>query len=110
MTATFELEGQQFMGLNGGPMYKFSPAVSFFVNCETQQEIDELWEKLSEGGELERCGWLQDKFGLTWQIIPSVLGRLLTDPDAKKSSAVMQAMMQMVKLDIAGLQQAYESA
>jgi predicted 3-demethylubiquinone-9 3-methyltransferase (glyoxalase superfamily) len=98
------------MGLNGGPKYKFSPAVSFFVNCETQQEIDELWEKLSEGGELERCGWLQDKFGLTWQIIPSVLGRLLTDPDAKKSSAVMQAMMQMVKLDIAGLQQAYESA
>lgn len=110
MTLTFELDGQPFFALNGGPHYTFSPAVSFFVNCETQQEVDELWDRLSAGGQPLRCGWLTDKFGLTWQIIPSVLGELLGDKDPEKSARVMQAMMQMVKLDIAGLKQAYEQA
>jgi len=104
MSATFEIEGQKFMALNGGPMYKFTPAISFFVNCETQQEVDELWEKLSAGGEKSRCGWLKDKFGVSWQIIPSVLGQLLGDKDPEKSKRVMKAMLQMDKLDIeAGL-------
>ena len=92
MSVTFELDGQKFMGLNGGPMFKFTEAVSFFVSCETQEEIDEKWEKLSEGGEKSRCGWLKDKYGLSWQIIPPVLGRLLGDPDPVKSQRVMQAM------------------
>ncbi len=108
MSVTFELEGQTFMGLNGGPHYKFSPAISFFVNCETQAEVDELWEKLSEGGEKSRCGWLTDKFGVTWQIVPSRLGSLLHGPDARKSKAAMAAMMQMGKLDIEALQRAYD--
>jgi predicted 3-demethylubiquinone-9 3-methyltransferase (glyoxalase superfamily) len=107
MSGTFELEGQKFMALNGGPMFKFTPAISFFVNCETQQEVDELWEKLSAGGEKSRCGWLKDKFGVSWQIIPSVLGELLGDKDPEKSKRVMQAMLQMDKIDIAGLKQAY---
>lgn len=106
MSATFELHGQRFMALNGGPLFSFSPAISFFVSCETQQEIDELWEKLSEGGQKERCGWLKDKFGLSWQIVPAVLGQLLQQKDAEKSKKVMQAMLQMNKLDIQGLQQA----
>ena len=107
MSATFELEGQQFMALNGGPHFKFSPAISFLVDCKTQQEVDELWAKLSEGGQIQQCGWLTDKFGLTWQIVPSILGELLGDKDPAKSQRVMKAMMQMKKLDIDGLKRAY---
>ena len=107
MTVTFQLDGQEFMALNGGPHFTFSPAISFFVNCETQQEVDELWEKLSAGGQKERCGWLKDKYGLSWQIIPSALGRLMGDKDPAKAKRVMQAMLQMTKIDIAGLQRAY---
>ena len=108
MSATFELEGQQFYALNGGPQFSFTPAISFFVNCETQEEVDHYWEKLSEGGRKDRCGWLQDKFGLSWQIVPSVLGKLLGDKNPAKSSSVMKAMLQMDKLDIARLQQAHD--
>lgn len=108
MTATFELEGQQFMALNGGPMFSFTEAISFFLNCETQEEVDGFWEKLSEGGQKSRCGWLKDKFGLSWQIVPSVLGKLLHDKDPEKSSRVMQAMLRMDKLDIQILQAAYD--
>ena len=108
MSATFELEGQKFLALNGGPQFTFSPAISFFVNCETQQEVDDLWEKLSEGGAKQRCGWLKDKYGVSWQIIPSVLGKLLQDKDAGKAKSVMNAMLQMNKIDIKGLQQAYD--
>ena len=108
MSATFQLDGQEFFALNGGPMFTFTPAISFFVNCETQQEVDELWEKLSEGGETQRCGWLKDRYGLSWQIIPSTLGKLLGDKDAKKSQSVMKAMMRMDKIDIEGLMRAYE--
>jgi predicted 3-demethylubiquinone-9 3-methyltransferase (glyoxalase superfamily) len=107
-SVTFELDGQHFIGLNGGPHFQFSPAISFFVNCETQQEVDELWEKLSEGGEQQQCGWLRDKFGVTWQIIPAALGQMLQDPDKDKSQNVMQAMLQMHKIDITALQEAYE--
>ena len=106
MSATFELQGQEFIALNGGPMFTFSPAVSFFVHCETQEEIDKFWEKLSEGGEKQRCGWLKDKFGVSWQIVPTVLGQLLQDKDAEKSKRVMNAMLQMDKLDIASLKRA----
>jgi predicted 3-demethylubiquinone-9 3-methyltransferase (glyoxalase superfamily) len=106
MSATFELAGQEFFALNGGPHFTFTPAISFFVNCETQQEVDEFWEKLSEGGEKQRCGWLKDKYGLSWQIVPSILGKLLQDKDAAKSTRVMKAMMRMDKLDIRGLEQA----
>ena len=108
MTATFQLDGQAFMALNGGPQFKFTEAVSFFVNCETQEEVDELWEKLSQGGEKSRCGWLKDKYGLSWQIIPSALGQMLQDKDAEKSMRVMNAMLQMDKIDIKTLKQAYE--
>lgn len=107
MTVTFDLEGQQFMALNGGPVFKFSPAISFLINCETQEELDELWEKLSEGGEKEQCGWLKDKFGVSWQIVPNVLGEMLQDRDAKKSERVMEALLQMKKIDIQGLRKAY---
>jgi predicted 3-demethylubiquinone-9 3-methyltransferase (glyoxalase superfamily) len=108
MTATFELEGQQFMALNGGPEFPFNEGVSFFVNCETQSEVDELWDKLcADGGQASQCGWLKDKFGLSWQIIPTALGRMLGDPDPVKSKRVMQAMLQMHKIDIATLEQAY---
>jgi predicted 3-demethylubiquinone-9 3-methyltransferase (glyoxalase superfamily) len=110
MTVTFELDGQEFMALNAGPLYKFTEAVSFFVNCETQEEVDELWEKLSAGGEKSRCGWLKDKFGLSWQIIPTALGKLMSDPDPQKSKAVFQAMLKMNKIEIAGLEQAYRQA
>lgn len=106
MSATFQLEGQEFMALNGGPHYIFSPAISFFVDCQTQEEVDDLWQKLSAGGEPQRCGWLKDKFGVSWQIIPTVLGQLLHDPDPQKAKRAMQAMLQMVKLDIKALQQA----
>lgn len=106
MSATFELDRQEFFALNGGPVFQFTPAISFFVNCETQAEVDEFWEKLSAGGETNRCGWLRDKYGVSWQIVPSILGKLLQDPDAAKSTRVMKAMMQMTKLDIRGLEQA----
>ena len=106
MGANFELNGQRFMALNGGPQYKFTPAISFYINCETQQEVDQLWEKLSAGGRTDRCGWLQDKFGLSWQIVPSALPRLLQDKDPGKRTRVLNAMMKMTKLDIAGLEQA----
>ena len=108
MSARFQLEGQTFYALNGGPLFKFTEAISFFVDCKTQQEVDELWEKLSAGGEKSRCGWLKDKYGLSWQIIPSALGEMLGDKDPKKSARVMQAMMGMGKIEIAGLKKAYE--
>ena len=108
LTATFQLAGQQFMALNGGPQFKFTEAISLFVNCQTQEEVDELWEKLSEGGEGGRCGWLKDRYGLSWQIIPTALGELLQDPDPEKSGRVMQAMLRMGKIDIAALRRAYE--
>jgi predicted 3-demethylubiquinone-9 3-methyltransferase (glyoxalase superfamily) len=106
MTVSFQLDGQQFVALNGGPVFSFSPAISFVVNCQTQQEIDGLWEKLSAGGEQQQCGWLKDKYGVTWQIVPTALGELLSNPDATKAQRVMQAMLQMNKLDINVLQQA----
>ena len=108
MSATFQLEGQEFYALNGGPQFTFTEAISLFVNCETQQEVDELWEKLSAGGEKSQCGWLKDKFGLSWQIIPTTLGKLLGDKDPAKANRVMQAMLQMKKIDIKALQQAYD--
>ncbi|HTQ29061.1 MAG TPA: VOC family protein [Puia sp.] len=108
MSATFELNGQQFFALNGGPLFHFTPAVSFFIHCETQEEIDELWEKLSAGGEKSRCGWLTDKFGLSWQVVPGILNTMLGDKDPVKAKNVMEAMMKMDKLDIAALKRAYE--
>ena len=110
MTATFELDGQEFMALNGGPEFKFTEAISFYVNVETQEEVDELWEKLSKGGEKGQCGWLKDRFGLSWQVVPSILGKLLRDKDAEKSKRVMKAMLQMQKIDIKKLKQAYDQA
>ena len=110
MTASFQLNGQDFIALNGGPHFKFTEAISFVVNCETQEEVDFYWEKLSKGGDekAQMCGWLKDKFGLSWQIVPTALGKLLSDPDPEKSQRVMQAMLQMKKIDIGGLKQAYE--
>jgi predicted 3-demethylubiquinone-9 3-methyltransferase (glyoxalase superfamily) len=108
MTGTFQLDGQEFMALNGGPHFKFTEAISLFINCETQEEVDWFWEKLSEGGEKSRCGWLKDKYGLSWQVVPSALGQMLHDKDPEKSKRVMQAMLQMDKLDIATLKRAYE--
>lgn len=110
MVVTFELEGQQFMALNGGPVFQFTPAISLLVNCETQQEVDHLWDKLSAGGRKDHCGWLTDRYGVTWQIVPTVLGKLMSDPDPAKSQRVMKAMMQMDKLDIAVLEQAARAA
>ncbi len=110
MTAAFELMGQEFMVLNAGPVFKFTEAISFFVKCETQEEVDYFWEKLSQGGRKDQCGWLKDQFGLSWQIIPNVLGEYLGDANPAKSQAVMMAMMQMTKIDIAGLKQAYEQS
>jgi predicted 3-demethylubiquinone-9 3-methyltransferase (glyoxalase superfamily) len=110
LTGTFQLEGQEFMALNGGPQFKFTEAISLFVNCETQAEVDELWNKLTAGGAESQCGWLKDKFGLSWQIIPSTLGRLLGDKDRVKANRAMQAMLQMKKIDIARLQQAFDAA
>ncbi len=107
MSATFLLDGQEFMALNGGPQFKFTEAVSFFVKCGTQAEIDDLWERLSAGGEKGRCGWLKDRFGVSWQIIPPALGEMLGDKDREKSKRVMQAMLQMDKIDIEKLRQAY---
>ncbi len=108
MSATFELEGQQFIALNGGPQFTFSPAISFFVRCQTQEEVDKLWEKLGAGGEPQRCGWLKDKYGVSWQIIPAALGEMLQDADTEKSKRVMEAMLAMDKLDISGLSRAYD--
>jgi predicted 3-demethylubiquinone-9 3-methyltransferase (glyoxalase superfamily) len=108
MTVTFEIEGQEFMALNGGPHFKFSEAISFIVNCETQEEIDEFWEKLSDGGEKGVCGWLKDKYGLSWQIVPTVLGKMMQDKDSGKTNRVMRAILQMKKLDIKRLEEAYE--
>lgn len=108
MTVTFQLEGQEFMALNGGPLFKFTEAVSFMVNCKTQEEIDEFWKKLSAGGEEGPCGWLKDKYGLSWQIVPTILGEMLQDKDAKKSERVMKALLQMKKIDIKSLKKAYE--
>jgi predicted 3-demethylubiquinone-9 3-methyltransferase (glyoxalase superfamily) len=110
MSVTFQLDGQDFFALNGGPHFTFTPAISFFVNCQTQEEVDDLWEKLSAGGAKNRCGWLTDKYGLSWQIIPSILGELLQSKDAGKSSRTMKAMMQMSKIDIKALQEAAEHA
>ena len=107
MSATLQLHGQEFIALNGGPHFKFTPAISFFVHCQTQEEVDDLWEKLSAGGRKDRCGWLTDRYGLSWQIIPDVLGKMLNDPDREKSNRVMNAMLQMQKIEIKKLEQAY---
>src|SRR5687767_13295756 len=109
MVVTFELEGQKFMALNGGPQFKFTEAISLFVDCEDQKEVDHFWYKLiADGGEESMCGWLKDKYGLSWQIVPSALGEMLSDPDPAKSQSVMNAMLQMRKIEIEGLRQAYE--
>lgn len=108
MVVTFELEGQEFMALNGGPHFKFTEAISFLVHCETQEEVDELWEKLSEGGERNSCGWLKDKFGVSWQVVPTSLGKMLQDKDPERSQRVMKAMLQMDKIDMNRLRQAYD--
>jgi predicted 3-demethylubiquinone-9 3-methyltransferase (glyoxalase superfamily) len=109
MTGTFELDGQEFMALNGGPSFTFAQGISLFVDCETQEEVDELWERLSEGGEQGPCGWLADKFGVSWQIVPRILGELLDDEDPEKANRVMSAMLGMRKLEIDGLKRAYDS-
>jgi predicted 3-demethylubiquinone-9 3-methyltransferase (glyoxalase superfamily) len=108
MVSTFELDGQRFMALNGGPHFKFTEAISLFVNCDTQEEVDYYWERLLRGGgKEERCGWLKDKFGLSWQIVPAILGELMSDPDPKKKEQVMQAVLKMIKLDMNALKKAY---
>jgi predicted 3-demethylubiquinone-9 3-methyltransferase (glyoxalase superfamily) len=109
-STTFHLDGQDFFALNGGPMFSFTPAISFFVNCETQAEVDELWGKLTEGGSEEPCGWLKDRYGVSWQIIPSLLPRLIGGKDPKKAQGAMAAMMKMKKIDMAALQKAYDEA
>ena len=109
MSGTFELEGQPFIALNGGPYFTFAQGISLFVNCDSQAEVDDLWEKLSEDGERQPCGWLKDRFGVSWQIIPSVLGEMLQDKDPRRAGRVMQAMLKMEKIDIKALQQAYDS-
>ncbi|HJW89768.1 MAG TPA: VOC family protein [Anaerolineales bacterium] len=106
--ASFQLDGQEFMAMDGGPYFSFAQGFSLFVNCETQEEIDRLWEKLSEGGEEQMCGWVKDRYGVSWQIIPSILGELMTDKDAEKSKRVMDAFLKMKKFDIQGLRRAYE--
>jgi predicted 3-demethylubiquinone-9 3-methyltransferase (glyoxalase superfamily) len=106
MTVNFQLEGEEFVALNGGPQFTFSPAISFVVHCRTQEEVDEFWDKLSKGGQTQQCGWLQDKYGLSWQIVPDALIELLRDKDQQKSQRVMKAMLQMVKIDIKGLKEA----
>src|SRR5215831_14391628 len=100
MTATFDLDGQEFIALNGGPLFKFTEAVSFFVPCNTQDEVDYFWDKLSAGGQIQQCGWLKDKYGLSWQVVPNALGEMLTDKDPEKAKRVMNAMLQMTKIDI----------
>jgi len=108
MTIAFELEGQEFTALNGGPVFKFNESISFVVDCKSQQEVDDLWAKLSDGGDEGMCGWLKDKFGVSWQIVPTVLPELLNDPDPVKANRVMQAMLKMKKIDIQALKQAYD--
>ncbi len=108
ITVDFELDGQKFVALNGGPRFEFNEATSFVVNCETQQEVDEFWEKLTEGGEESMCGWLKDKYGLSWQIVPTILGKMIADPDPQKSKRVMEAMLKMRKIVIDDLKRAYE--
>jgi predicted 3-demethylubiquinone-9 3-methyltransferase (glyoxalase superfamily) len=110
MTVRFSLDGQEFVALNGGPQFNFSPAVSFVINCDSQEEVDEFWEKLSAGGETLPCGWLRDKFGLTWQVVPRILLEMLNDPDSNRAQRVMMAMLQMTKIDIERLQQAHRTA
>lgn len=108
MTVVFELDGQEFIALNGGPQFKFTESISFSVNCKTQQEVDKFWQKLSEGGQEGPCGWLKDKYGLSWQVNPTILGEMLNAPDPEKSKRVMQAMLKMKKIDITGLKKAYD--
>lgn len=110
LTVAFELEGQPFTALNGGPVFKFTEAISFMISCETQAEVDEFWNKLTEGGQPSQCGWLKDKFGLSWQVVPTILGKLMSDPNPKKAGAVAQAFMKMTKFDIAALEKAYNEA
>jgi predicted 3-demethylubiquinone-9 3-methyltransferase (glyoxalase superfamily) len=107
LTVTFQLNGQEFMGLNGGPLFKFSEAVSFIVNCDSQKEVDTLWRKLTEGGAESQCGWLKDKFGLSWQIVPTALGKMLQDKDAQRTGRVMRALLSMKKIDLKTLERAY---
>lgn len=107
LTVRFHLDGQEFLALNGGPQFKFTEAVSFIVNCESQDEVDLMWEKLSEGGEKVQCGWLKDKYGMSWQIVPTVLAKMLSDPDPARAERVLQAVLRMKKLDIKGLEDAY---
>jgi predicted 3-demethylubiquinone-9 3-methyltransferase (glyoxalase superfamily) len=107
MTVTFRLDGQEFMGLNGGPVFTFSPAISFIANCKTQKELDRLWTNLSAGGQEVECGWLTDKYGVSWQIVPAALGTMMKDKDVKKTERVMSALLQMKKLDITTLQRVY---
>jgi predicted 3-demethylubiquinone-9 3-methyltransferase (glyoxalase superfamily) len=108
MVMEFQLDGQDFSALNGGPVFKFTEAISFLVNCNNQEEVDYYWEKLSQGGEKGQCGWLKDKYGVSWQIVPTILGKLMSDPDAEKAERVTQAILKMTKLDIAELQRAYQ--
>lgn len=108
MTIVFQLEGEEFIALNGGPAFAFSPAISFVVKCGTQEQVDRLWDKLSQGGEALQCGWLQDKYGVSWQIVPTILGEMLSDKDSAKAERVMRAMLQMNKIDINTLKKAYE--
>jgi predicted 3-demethylubiquinone-9 3-methyltransferase (glyoxalase superfamily) len=110
MTIAFELEGQEFTALNGGPQFPFTEAISFFVHCDGQDEVDRLWAQLSEGGEEGQCGWLKDRFGLSWQVVPNVLGEMWSDPDQERAQRVMQAMLQMSKIEIKALQDAYDQA
>jgi predicted 3-demethylubiquinone-9 3-methyltransferase (glyoxalase superfamily) len=110
MTVVFQLDGQQFIALNGGPQFRFTEAISFCVDCGTQKDMDEYWRRLSEGGEEGPCGWLKDRFGLSWQIVPTALGRMLSDPDGERSKRVMQAMLGMKKMDIGGLERAYQES
>lgn len=110
MTAVLELNGQEFILLNGGPLFQFTEAVSFVINCETQEEVNEYWEKLSEGGKKDRCGWLKDKFGLSWQVVPTALSKLLSSGDAERTKRVMQAMLRMDKIEINDLEEAYNAS
>ncbi|HLJ91831.1 MAG TPA: VOC family protein [Gemmataceae bacterium] len=108
LAVEFQLDGQEFLALNGGPQFTFTEAISFIVNCETQEEVDRMWAKLSEGGEEVQCGWVKDKYGISWQIVPTILGKMMADPDPARAARVLQAMMQMKKLNINELRKAYE--